>query len=87
MIISILKGGFSEKYDDDKTINKFLKDLEKESKMLHEYFYKINKRIDDEKIYYYKAKYFSRILQDYENQLLMNLYDYFSFRKIKMMSL
>ena len=28
-----------------------------------------------------------RILQDYENQLLMCLYDYFSFRKIKMMSL
>ena len=26
-------------------------------------------------------------MQDYENQLLMNLYDYFSFKKIKMMSL
>ena len=55
--------------------------------MLHEYFYKIDKRIDDEKIYNYKAKSSSKILQDYENQLLMNLYDYFSFRKIKMMSL
>ena len=55
--------------------------------MLHEYFYKIDKRIDDEKIYNYKAKSFSRTLQDYENQLLMNLYDYFSFKKIKMMSL
>ena len=55
--------------------------------MLHEYFYKIDKRIDDEKIYNYKAKSFSRILQDYENQILMNLYDCFSFRKIKMMSL
>ena len=55
--------------------------------MLHEYFYKIDKRIDDEKIYNYKAKSFSRILQDYENQLLMYLYDYFSFRKIKIMSL
>ena len=87
MIISILNGGYSEKYHDDKTINKFLKNIEKESTMLHEYFYKIDKRIDDEKIYNYKAKSFSRILQDYENQLLMNLYDYFSFRKIKMMSL
>ena len=72
VIISILNGGFSEKYHDDKTINKFLKNIEEESSMLHEYFYKIDKRIDDEKIYNYKAKSFSRILQDHENQLLMN---------------
>ena len=81
VIISILDGGFSEKYHDDKTINKFLKNIEKESSMLHEYFYKIDKRIVDEKIYNYKAKSFSRILQDCENQLLMNLYDYFSLKK------
>ena len=87
VIFSILNGGFSEKYHDDKDINKFLKNIEKESILLHEYFYKIDKRIDDEKIYNYKAKSFSRILQDYENQLLMNLYDYFSFKKIEMMSL
>ena len=87
VIITLLNGGFSDKYHDDKNINKFLKDIEKESKMLHEYFYKIDKRIDDENIYNYKAKSFSRILQDYENQLLMKLYDYFSFKKIKMMSL
>ena len=87
VIISILNGGFSEKYHDDKNINKFLKNIEKESKILHEYFYKIDKRIDDEKIYNYKAKSFSRILQDYENQLLMKLYDYFNFKKMKMMSL
>ena len=87
IIISILNGGFSDKYHDDKSINKFLKNIEVESKLLHEYFYKIDKRIDDEKICNYKAKSFSRILQDYENQLLMNLYDYFSFKKIKMMSL
>ena len=46
VIISILNGGFSEKYHDDKAINKFLKNLEEESKLLHEYFYKIDKRID-----------------------------------------
>ena len=55
--------------------------------MLHEYFYKIDKRIDDEKIFNYKGKNFSRILQDYENELLMNLYDYFQIKKIKMMTL
>ena len=55
--------------------------------MLHEYFYKIDKRIDDEKIFNFKGKNFSRILQDYENKLLMNLYDYFQIKKIKMMTL
>ena len=55
--------------------------------MLHEYFYKIDKRIDDEKIYNFKGKNFSRILQNYENMLLMNLYDYFQIKKIKMMTL
>ena len=55
--------------------------------MLHEYFYKIDKRIDDEKIFNFKGKSFSRLLQDYENKLLMNLYDYFQIKKIKMMTL
>ena len=87
VIISTLNRGFSKKYYDHENIHKFLENIEEESKILHEYFYKIDKRIDDEKIYNYKAKSFSRILQDYENQLLMNLYDYFSFKKIKMMSL
>ena len=34
-IISILNGGFSEKYHDDKSINKFLKNIEMESKILY----------------------------------------------------
>ena len=86
LILSILNGGFSEKCHDDKNTNKFLKDIENESRMLHDYFYKIDKRIDDEKIYNYKGKNFCRILQDYENMLLMNLYDYFQIKKIKMMT-
>ena len=77
LIIAILNGGFLKKYHDDKDINKFLKDIENESKILRDYFYKCDKKIDDEKNYNYKAKNFSRILQDYENMLLMNLYDYF----------
>ena len=87
LILTILNGGFTEKYHDDKNINKFLKDIEIESKILHDYFYKIDKRIDDEKIFNYKGKNFSRILQDYENMLLMNLYDYFQIKKIKVMTL
>ena len=83
LIIATLNSGFTEKYHDDKNINKFLKDIENESKMLHDYFYKIDKRIDDEKIYNFKGKNFPRILQDYENMLLMNLYDYFQIKKLE----
>ena len=81
LIISILNGGFLDKYHDDKNINKFLKDIENESIMLHDYFYKNDKRIDIEKIFNFKGKNFSRILQDYENMLLMNLYDCFQIKK------
>ena len=63
VIISILNGGFFDKYHEDENINKFLKNIEEESKMLHEYFYKIDKRINDENIHNYKGKNFSRILQ------------------------
>ena len=87
VIITILNGGFNEKYNDDKVLNKFLKNIEKESKMLHEYFYKIDKRINDEDMQNYKGKSFSRISQDIENPLLMYLYDYLCFKKIKMTSL
>ena len=72
---------FSNKYHDNVKINKFLKDIEIESKMLHDYFYIIDKRINNKKFYNYKGKYFCRILQDYENMLLMNLYDYFQIKK------
>ena len=55
--------------------------------MLHDYFYKNDKRIDNEKMFNFKGKNFSRILQDYENMLLMNLYNYFQIKKIKMTTL
>ena len=87
VIILILNGGFSIKYHEDKKLNKFLKNIEKEAKMLHEYFYKIDKRIDDENIYNYKGKNFCRIYQDIENELLMTMYDYFTFRNIKIQSI
>ena len=45
VIISILNGGFSEKYHDDTNLNKFLKNIEKESKMLHEFFIKLIKEL------------------------------------------
>ena len=87
LIISILNGGFLDIYHEDKKLNKFLKNIEEEAKMLHEYFYKNDKRIDDEKVYNYKGKNFSRIYQDIENALLIYMYDYFTFRSIKIQSL
>ena len=38
VIISIFNGSVSNKYHDDKYLNIFLKNIEKESNMLHEYF-------------------------------------------------
>ena len=87
LIISILNGGFQQNYHENSHTNKFLKEIENESKMLHDYFYKIDKRIDEENITNIKGKNFSRILQDYENKLLMTLYDYLTFHKYKIMSL
>ena len=81
LIISIINGGFLKEYHEDKKLNKFLKGIESESKFLHEYFYNIDKRIENEDEYNFKGRSFSRLLQDYENQLLMYIYDYFSFKK------
>ena len=87
VIITILNGGFQKEYNKNTHINNFLKEIENESKMLHDYFYEIDKRIDDKKIENYKGKSFSRILQNHENELLMTLYDYLTFNKYKIMTL
>ena len=50
-------------------------------------FIKLIKELMMKKLIIIKQNLFSRILQDYENQLLMNMYDYFTLKKIKMMSL
>ena len=58
LIIAILDRGFLEKYHDDKNINKFLKDIENESKMLHDYFYKLIKELMMKKYIILKVKVF-----------------------------
>ena len=59
-----------------------------EARILHEYFYENDRRISDDKtVYNYLGKNFVNILMDYENKLLMALYDYFNMKKIKMMTL
>ena len=69
VIITILNGGFSsDKYHDDKNINKFLENIEEESKLLHEYFSKIDKRIDDKKFMIIKQK----VFQEYYKTMKIN---------------
>ena len=58
LILSILNGGFSQKYHDEKNINKFLKNIENESKMLHEYFIKLIKELMMKKYLIIKEKIF-----------------------------
>ena len=58
LILAILNGGFSEKYHDDKNINKFLKNIENESKMLHDYFTKLIKELLTKKYIILKVKIF-----------------------------
>ena len=56
-----------------------------EARILHEYFYKNDRRKDyDKNEYNYLGKNFVNILMDYENKLLMALYDYFNMKKIKL---
>ena len=43
VIISILNGGFSDKYHDDKNINKFFKNIEKNQKCYMNIFIKLTK--------------------------------------------
>ena len=59
-----------------------------EARILHKYFYENDRRKDYNKNEYnYLGKNFVNILMDYENKLLMALYDYFNMKKIKMMTL
>ena len=87
-ILAMLNGGYKNIYHKDKNINKLLKNIENESKMLHECFYENDRRITDDKtVYNYLGKNFANILMDYEDKLLMTLYVYFNMKKIKMMTL
>ena len=68
VIITILNGRFSKKYQDDTNLNKFCKNIVKDSAMLHEHFHKIDKRIDDEKYIIIKLNLF----QEYNKIMKIN---------------
>ena len=77
LILQMINGGFKNKYNDNKDINKFLKDFELEIRNIQNKFYKIDNRFDDKTIFNYKGKSLSRILLELENKILQVMIDFF----------
>ena len=77
LILQMINGGFKNKYNDDKDINKFLKDFGLEIRNIQNKFYKIDNRFDDKTIFNYKGKSLSRILLELENKISQVMIDFF----------
>ena len=86
MFLTILNGGFKDKYSDDNRINNYLKLLEKEIIEIQKYFYLKDKRYF-EKGFYYLGKNLSRIILDLENQILQIMTNYFVSKNINIFTL
>ena len=84
--LTILNGGFKEKYSDDNRINNYLKLLEKEIIEIQKYFYSKDKRYF-EKGYNHLGKDLSRIILDLENQILQIMINYFVSKRINIFTL
>ena len=86
MFLTILNGGFKEKYSDDNRINNYLKLLEKEIIEIQKYFYEKDKRCF-EKGFNYLGKNLSRIILDIENQILQIMINYFVTKRVNIFTL
>ena len=86
MFLTILNGGFKEKYLDDNRINNYLKLLEKEITEIQKYFYLKDKRYF-EKGFNYSGKNLSRIILDLENQILQIMINYFDLKRVNIFTL
>ena len=86
MFLTILNGGFKDKYSDDNRINNYLKLLEKEIIEIQNYFYLKDKRYF-EKVFNFKGKNLSRIILDIENQILQIMINYFVSKKVNIFTL
>ena len=86
MFLTILNGGFKEKYSDDNRINSYLKLLEKEIIEIQKYFYVNDKRYF-EKGFNYMGKNLSRIILDIENQILQIMINYFVIKRVNIFTL
>ena len=84
--LTILNGGFKEKYSDDNRINNYLKLFEKEIIEIQKYFYSKDKRYF-EKGYNHLGKNLSRIILDLENQILQIMINYFVSKRINIFTL
>ena len=87
LILQMINGGFKNKYNDDKDINKFLKDFELEIRNIQNKFYKIDNRFGDKIIFNYKGISLSRILLELENRMLQVMIDFFKFKNIQIFTL
>ena len=86
MFLTILSGGFKEKYSDDNRINNYLKLLEKEITEIQKYFYSKDKRYF-EKTFNHMGKNLSRIILDIENQILQIMVNYFVLKRVNIFTL
>ena len=86
MFLTILNGGFKDKYSDDNKINNYLKLLEKEIIEIQKYFYVKDKRYF-EKGFNHMGKNSSRIILDIENQILQIMINHFVSKKINIFTL
>ena len=84
--LTILNGGFKEKYSDDNRINNYLKLFEKETIEIQKYFYSKDKRYF-EKGYNHLGKNLSRIILDIENQILQIIINYFVIKRVNIFTL
>ena len=87
LILKMINGGFKNKYNDDKDINKFLKDFELEVRNIQNRIYEIDNRFVDKTIFSYKGKSLSRILLELENKILQVMIDFFKFKNIQIFTL
>ena len=86
MFLTILNGGFKEKYSDDNRINNYWKLLEKEIIEIQKYFYSKDKRYF-EKGFNYLGKNLSRIILDIENQILQIMINHFVIKRVNVFTL
>ena len=86
LFLTIMNGGFKDKYSDDNRINNYLKLLEKEIIKIQKYFYVRDKRYF-EKGFNYLGKNLSRIILDIENQILQIMINYFVLKRVNIFTL
>ena len=86
MFLTVLNGGFKDKYSEDSRINNYLKLLENEVIKMQEYFYSKDIRYF-EKIFNHMGKNLSRIILDVENQILQVMINYFVSKRINIFTL